>query len=284
MSADGGRVIPVIRRLKMGKVNESEWGDAHWLPQGHTLAIVHGVFSKSASKSSVYLFDVQTKKARRFPGLASYDCSPDGNYAVAATNKGYRIYNRKSQTYISVDPLKDVNLGVIWLDSQTFAALVPHKKGSDDQYNAEIFGLDGRNRLLLPNVFDSGQFLFASLSAAPKPFTLIYFYNAASPSWSDYQYFTINFKTQKMPYLTHGQFLAIAPDGRRFCTALQRNTTPYAKRRFQLPDFAPDDPARKYHMVYHSPLYLHDTNTGRMWQITPRLSWVTAADWRKVGH
>jgi len=94
--------------------------------------------------------------------------------------------------------------------------------------------------------------------------------NHNSTVGTDYLFFLANIKTGEMQYLTEGQFLAWSPDGSRFCTAPGRDTTSYEKRA-----------GRDDRTVWAAPLYVRKITDGPMRALTPRLSWVTGADWRK---
>ena len=101
----------------------------------------------------------------------------------------------------------------------------------------------------------------------------------------DYLFYRLNPDTGALHYLTEGKFLAWSPDGSRFCVAPGRDTTPYEKR--PSPYAAdPDATAQErlgeaYRLVWSAPLYVRAAAGGPMKQITPRLSYVTGADWRK---
>ena len=105
-----------------------------------------------------------------------------------------------------------------------------------------------------------------------------------STSHENYFFYRLDAATGKLRYLTEGQFLAWSPDGSRFCAAPCRDTTRYEKRKSPFA-VAPGDPAEyrsdaAYRLVWAAPLYVRAAG-GPMKQITPRLSYVTGADWRK---
>ncbi len=87
---------------------------------------------------------------------------------------------------------------------------------------------------------------------------------------TDYLFYKLDPATGKLRYLTEGRFLAWSPDGLRFCSAPGRDTIAYEKR-----------PGRKDRLVWFAPLFVRAAGGGPMRQLTPRLSYVTAADWRK---
>lgn len=102
---------------------------------------------------------------------------------------------------------------------------------------------------------------------------------------TNFAFYRLNPATGALHYLTEGQFLAWSPDGARFCTAPGRDTTPFEKRREPLAvetgaSQEQRDEAR-YRTVWAAPLYVRAAGGGKMRQITPRLSWVTGADWRR---
>ena len=106
-----------------------------------------------------------------------------------------------------------------------------------------------------------------------------------STSHENYFFYRINAATGKLRYLTEGQFLAWSPDGSRYCVAPCRDTMPYEKRKVPLPvdpsESAKERSGDKYLMIWIAPLYVRIVAGGPMKQITPRLSYVTGADWRK---
>ena len=94
---------------------------------------------------------------------------------------------------------------------------------------------------------------------------LVYAANAHNSTvGTDYLFYRLNPETKALHYLTEGQFLAWSPDGANFCTAPGRDTTAYDGRR----------------LVWSAPLYVRAAAGGPMRPLTPRLSWVTGADWR----
>ena len=93
--------------------------------------------------------------------------------------------------------------------------------------------------------------------------------NLNSTVGTDYLFYQLNPNAGTMHYLTEGQFLVWASDGSHFCTAPGRGTDFYTHR--------PDGTDRT---VWTAPLYVRATSGGKMRQLTPRLSYVTGADWR----
>lgn len=91
--------------------------------------------------------------------------------------------------------------------------------------------------------------------------------------------------TGALRYLTEGQFLAWSPDGSRFCVARGRSTASYEKRRqpyaLERDASKQDRDDAEYRQVWVAPLYIQAAG-GPMRQLTPNLSYVTGADWRKV--
>lgn len=110
--------------------------------------------------------------------------------------------------------------------------------------------------------------------------------NHDSTVGTDYFFYRLNPDTGAMRYLTEGRFLAWSPDGSRFCMAPGRDTTSYEKRKEPLETLKGASPYEitqaQYRQVYSSPLFVRATAGGPLRQITPRLSFVTGADWRKV--
>ena len=99
---------------------------------------------------------------------------------------------------------------------------------------------------------------------------------------SDYLFYRLKPATGKFRYLTEGQFLAWAPNGSRFCVAPGKHTTPYEKRKvpYSVQDYG--QTIARYRLVWSAPLYVRSASGGKMRQLTPRLSYVDGADWRKA--
>ena len=109
--------------------------------------------------------------------------------------------------------------------------------------------------------------------------------NHNSSVGTDYLFYRLNPTTGTLHYLTEGQFLAWSPSGSHFCTAPGRDTTPYEKRKVPYTVRAgaavEERSEDKYRTVWAAPLYVRAAGGGKMRQLTPRLSYVTGADWRK---
>ncbi len=109
--------------------------------------------------------------------------------------------------------------------------------------------------------------------------------NHNSTVGTDYLFYRLNTHMGSMRYLTEGQFLAWSPNGLQFCVAPGRDTTPYKKRSEPFPirhgASAEERAEDEYRTVWFAPLYVRAAAGGPMKQITPRLSYVTGADWRK---
>lgn len=103
--------------------------------------------------------------------------------------------------------------------------------------------------------------------------------NHNSEIGTDYLFYRLVPATGKLRYLTEGQFLAWVPGGSRFCVAPGKHTTPYEKRKHPYDLGWPDG---HYRMVWSAPLYVRAASGGKMRQLTPRLSYVDGADWRKA--
>jgi len=108
--------------------------------------------------------------------------------------------------------------------------------------------------------------------------------NRDSTTHENYLFYRLNAATGELRYLTDGQFLAWSPDGSRFCVAPCRDTAPYEKRKVPLPvdtrESAKERSGDEFRMVWVAPLFIRAASGGKMQQITPRLSYVTGADWR----
>lgn len=117
----------------------------------------------------------------------------------------------------------------------------------------------------------------------PMPgYSLVYAANNHNSTvGTDHFFYRLNPDTGALRSLREGQFLAWSPDGSRFCVAPGRDTTPYDKRRQAHLAQGFDQVAEAYRLVWSAPLYVRAAGGGKMQQITPRLSYVTGADWRK---
>ncbi len=274
ISVQGGHVTKL---LDMGSALDPDWSDEHWSPDGHTIAICHEP-SKGESPynrfASIYLLDVQTKKQQRLAGFFVFDWSPDGKHASISNKQECGIYDLNSGKIVKLSDDLDCP---IWLGSQALATFkLPSEK--DDGNQSELFLLDlngqEQKRFSLENL--------DNLIATPYHEHIIdSHYAGNSTTGVDHLYFDVNLETEKCRYFTIGQFLAWSPDGKQFCTAPGRDLTPYEKRWYPPPYLTPRSIAAKHRMVWTAPLYIRATAGGPMHQLTPRLSWVTGADWRK---
>lgn len=132
-----------------------------------------------------------------------------------------------------------------------------------------LINLKTGRRLILP-VPPDDQWL-GLLLPMPSPGLVYASNNHNSTVGTDYLFYRVSPNTGAMRYLTEGQFLAWSPDGSRFCVAPGRDTTFYEHR-----------PGREDRLVWVAPLYVRAAGGGPMRQITPRLSYVMGADWRKA--
>lgn len=109
--------------------------------------------------------------------------------------------------------------------------------------------------------------------------------NHNSTVGTDYGFYRLNPDTGALRSITTGQFLAWSPDSTHFCVARGRDTVPYDRRQYPppaQPGETPEDKiAREYRLVWAAPLFVRAAEGGPMRQLTPRLSYVTGADWRR---
>ena len=110
--------------------------------------------------------------------------------------------------------------------------------------------------------------------------------NRNSTIGTNYLFYRLNPDTGALHYLTEGRFIAWSPDGSQFCIAPGRETASYEKRPqpYAVEKGASKDDVTvaEYRQVSVAPLSVRATAGGPMRQLTPRLSEVEAADWRKV--
>ena len=279
MSADGGSIQVLV---DISDSTSGVWQYPRWSPDSHTISIIHTTYQKDSAFSSVYLIDIKSKKSHRLPGISRFEWSPDGKSAVIQNAKGYCLYDLKSASQIAVT---GADRFPIWIGNKTLAALgIRAEKDDDYQYNLIVFGRDGREQKRIKLEFPTDLYDGSdpdTLIAMPDQGHIIDAYNNHNSTVGvDYLYFDVKLKVEQIHYFTEGQFLAWSPDGKRFCTAPGRDTVPYEKRRYPFKDAIPNDVEGKYRMVWSAPLFVRATSGGPMRQITPRLSWVTAADWR----
>ena len=280
--AGGG---PVRKILDLGTADAEDWEYPRWSPDSRTISIARTVIRKNTSSSSIYLIDFRTGKQHRIPGPSRFEWSPDGKNALIENAQKYGIYDLKTGLTSAV-PKAD--RFPIWLDKATIATLnIRVEHDDNDQYDLLVLGLNGQEQKRIKLAFSAN--LYGSdpdiLHTTPDRQHVIDAYNNHNSTVGvDFLYFDVNLKTDKSRYFTEGQFLAWSPDGKRFCTAPGRDTTPYEKRPLPYPSTGPNDVDAKYRMVWYAPLYIRATSGGSMRQITPRLSWVTGADWRKAGR
>lgn len=249
----------------------------HWSPDGKTLAVIHENSDKD-TVVSVSLMDTRTwRVTRRVPGASRCDWSPDSRRVLLVRAEGSSILTLPSgpETSLTVSLYQPR-----WLNADTVAGF------PGDDHNPQpvlrLVGLDGKERattaLTLPAAyrdFESGG-LDTLLPGPPHQKALVYaLNNHNSTVGTDYLFLLLPAAPGGMRYLTQGQFLSWSPDGSRFCTAPGRDTTPYEKR-------ANSRPGDAYRLVWTAPLYVRAAGGGRMKALTPRLSYVTAADWRSA--
>lgn len=156
--------------------------------------------------------------------------------------------------------------------------IIPDTGDAPEQHILVNLKTGRRQNLAVPRHDDDNDMLL------PMPgHSLVYAANNHNSTvGTDYFFYRLNPDTGSLRSLTEGQFLAWSPNGLQFCVAPGRDTTPYEKRREPYPvqDFGQTD--AQYRTVWFAPLYVRAAAGGPMEQITPRFSYVTGADWRKV--
>lgn len=296
-SEDGRNALCLIRAknasvqtlMPMGPVGTEETYGHRWSPDGRLLAVVHVVYQKDWS-ASVSLLDTQTGRViRRFVGASDFFWSPDARRAYLITEAGDQLLDLKLGREVMV---KNRVEHPVWIDPKTMVGLASDPKSGI--YFLRMVGMDGQETHHLPLLFpapyaggggDSDDPATALGSLYRRP-VLVYGINEHNSTVGvDWAFFRLQLTPNTMRYLTQGQFLAWSPDGLRFCTAPGRDTTVYDRRRypFAVPKGAtPQERAEDEHrLVWSAPLYIRAAGGGPMRALTPRLSWVTGADWRK---
>ena len=211
---------------------------------------------------------------RRFPGASRCFWSPDSRhlYLVRATDSILMLPSGP-ETPVAVKLYQPR-----WLNADTVAGFPSEEHRP--QPVLRLVGLDGKEKattaLTLPAAYRDFQAggLDTLFPGPPRQNALVYaLNNHNSTVGTDYLFLLLPVATGEMRYLTQGQFLSWSPDGSQLCTAPGRDTTPYDKR-------ANPRPGNAYRLVWTAPLYVRATAGGPMQALTPRLSYVTAADWR----
>lgn len=263
--------------------------DCRWSPDGRTLAVVHTVNAKNYSVS-VSLINVRSRQIRRrFLGASDFFWSPDVHRAYLVADAGDKLLDLKSGASIAVQEKME---NPVWLNDQALLGQATDPK--TERYFLRLMGLNGREKQRLPLRFpthyagagtdDDPAMSLGSLTRRP---VLVYGINEHNSTVGvDWAFFRLQLSANSMHYLTEGQFLAWSPDGSHFCTAPGRDTTPYEKRRYpydvERGTSADDRVVAHYRLVWFAPLYVRATHGGPMRQLTPRLSYVTGADWRRA--
>ncbi len=249
----------------------------HWSPDGKTLAVVHENSDKN-TVVSVSLMDTRTwRVTRRFPGASRCWWSPDSRRVFLVGADGSRIVTLPSGLET---PLAAALYQPRWLTADTVAGFP--SEDHRPQPVLRLVGLDGKEKKTLPVKLPAAYRDFEPggqdtlFPGPPHQNALVYaLNNHNSTVGTDYLFLLLPAATGETRYLTQGQFLSWSPDGSRLCTAPGRDTTPYEKRT----DPRPGDP---YRLVWSAPLYVRAASGGPMKALTPRLSYVTAADWRSA--
>ena len=258
----------------------------HWSPDSRSLAV--GSPDDDKKGPSVSLFDPRTRQVtRRFSGVRDLLWSPDNDRVYLAGLGGSKIVALKTGM--------ETGLGAafyhpIWLDIATLAGFTSDDRA--EQHALVFIGTDGQEKkrvmLKMPPAYrevvsDGGLALLVGHS--PSASLLYALNNHNSTVGVDYLFFSLDAVTGAAEYLNEGQFLAWSPDGREFCIAPGRDTTLYDRRRYAFAvrkgATARERAEDEHRLVWSAPLYIRAASGGPMRALTPRLSWVTGADWRK---
>ncbi|MBV9851152.1 MAG: PD40 domain-containing protein [Armatimonadetes bacterium] len=275
--ASGGRPTPLLP----GRAGSAEGDELAWSPDSRTIA----VFSSDA----LLLVDRRTRAVRRLPGVEQFVWSPDGRRAYISVN-GASGWGDGHAEILTLRTGRRVPIpgfdATAWMDGDSaiwtgnrYVIGVARVR----QPGAVALGVcDLSGRLVrvvachwpagVPDpAADAPDMGVASLLPGPAgcPWALWAENNSIS-SWHDVLYSRLDIKAKRLTLLAEGQFLALSPDGARFCVAPHREIVPYARRR--------DGTARG---VWAAPLRVGQADGGRPRTITPRLVWVTGADWRR---
>ena len=247
-----------------------------WLPGSRLLAI----FSHQEGDGQGEIIDVVSgNTVETIKDMGECLVSPDGRHAyLGGVTRMGQIVSLKQDGQIVAYSLTTTLDTPAWMDGNT---LVGFTNPSDQPADYELIDCQGRIRqrghVRMSNTskpdndtLTQGPSFLLSIPGDKQRF--LYASNQSnSTDGTQYDFYEVQASTGCMaPFLATEQFVSFCPDGSRFCTAPGRSTTPYEKG-------ARDN----YRTVWSAPLYLRATRGGPMRQLTPRLSWVTAADWRK---
>jgi hypothetical protein len=263
---------------------------ARWSPNGRLLAVLSTVSVGKTDQQRAVLADSKTQHVvRRIEGVSDWHWAPDIRLAYLTGPTGDRVLNVSTgQTVAVPDPVTVP----VWRGTQTIAGLAADPK--TERYFLRFLDTQGREKQRLPLNFPNPYAQSGSDDPAlepgrlePRPGGLIYGINYHNSTVGvDWAFFRLDLPANTMHYLTEGQFLAWSPDRSRFCTAPGRDTTPYEKRRFPFavrPGASAEERAdAEYRTVWFAPLYIRAASGGSMRALTPRLSYVTSADWRNA--
>ncbi len=287
VSARGGTVKvlvkPVNVLLKSGAASNFDNYDYRWSPEGKQLAVAHSI----SGGSTVSLINPQTGlAARRFVGASDFLWSPNGHYAYLVTASGDEVLDLRTG---QVNHVRTSLAHPVWL-GQSIVGLGFRTGEKSENYSLRFLNTQGRDikEVKLSFLPADQSFSFGEdseeLQLVPSSQqTLTYkLYTHRDKDWF---FFRMNAASGVTTYMTEGQFLAWSPNGSRFCTTSPMNTVPYKKRRWAFPETlgepADERITDEYLMVWATPLFVRATQGGPTRQLTPRLSWVTAADWRR---
>lgn len=266
---------------------------ARWSPDGRFWAVLNTVSVGKTDTQTAALVNAKTRQAmRQIAGVSDWHWSPDSRLAYLTGPTGDKLLNVSTGRAVPV-PVLDPVTDPVWRGTKTIAGLAADPKA--DRYFLRFLDTQGKEKQRLPLNFPSPYAQSGTDDPALEPGRLelkpggglVYGINYHNSTVGvDWAFFQLDLPADTMRYLTEGQFLAWSPDGARFCTAPGRDTTPYEKRRFPFavgPNPTVEErAAAEYRTVWSAPLYIRATSGGPMRALTPRLSYVTSADWRNA--
>jgi hypothetical protein len=264
------------------------WGSPVWSPDSRTVGIDRQQTLKAETANGVYLIDIQKAHIKHLSGMSHLSWSPDGRWMLMATDKNYQIRNTATGTQKTLTTALE---SVKWIAP---ALLVGIERDAKTKLPSVcVFDARGQETQRIILRFEAAYAYLgtgggdplersADLLAIPSQVqTLVYaLSNSNSTVGVDYLFLIMPPNNGALSYLIEGQFLAWSPDGTFFCSAPGRDKTPYEKR----PLADEGGPLAEGRTVWTAPLYVRAIKNGPMRQLTPRLSLVTGADWRRGGH
>lgn len=276
VDAKGGPVSRLCKLTCLPTVDPEP--NYRWMPDGRTVVVADSEYPEPSST----LIDTTTRKTRRWGACVLAMSPPSGKSMYVISRAGDRI--ERSGTARSV-AIRDLVEHPQFLDDSTIIGL---NIGEQDARTVlRAVGLDGKEKKRYPLVWSSADGkrhpeMVGDITNYLAPVALLSIPGARnaivvvdnehnSTVGIQFGYYRVDLRTGRLSKLADGQFLAPAPDGKRFCTAPGRDLGPYGKKR---------DGRRR--TVWVAPLQVGLMTGGNLRTIAPGTVWVVGADWRRA--